>query len=177
MNCKACGVDNKVGAVMCEDCGEVLEVQVAAATAPPAKPKTASVITGDQQVCRLVEGAKTPAKNEFELPSGDGDFEFLLGRTDLDAGNIPDVDLAKFGEKVTIEGKIGYTFSRKQALIRRFGRKLYLKALGSARTMFLRKTTKDWETLKPDEEIEISSGDRMRFGGTEGYIIFEIVEI
>ena len=92
-------------------------------------------------------------------------------------GIIPDIDLAKFGEKVTSEGKVGYTFSRKQAVISRKSGRLYLKALGSARTMRLLKQEKDWKTLKQNEEIEIFSGDRVRFGGTEGYIIFEIAEI
>lgn len=173
IECKACMTKNKPGSILCENCGEPLEVQIgtnipkAVSSAPAA---SASGIQG--RACVLVEGGSKVADKEFELPPDD--FEFAIGRTDLDQGIIPDVDLTKFAEKVKIGPEVGYTVSRKQAIVsRRMGR-LYLKAIGSAKTMV--KTQKDdWKALLKDEEIEVHAGYRFRFGGSEGYVIFEVV--
>lgn len=167
--CKACGVENKPGALLCEACGDPLEMNVA--TSVPAVAAPAIAVT-DPQILRLIEGSKTAVIKEIDLPKDD--FEFLLGRTDLDQGIIPDVDLTKFGEKVTQGADIGYTFSRKQATLTRRMGKLFLKAIGNARAMHLPKGDV-WKNIQQNEEIELKAGDRVRFGGTEGYIIFEAV--
>lgn len=170
MQCKKCFADNTPGALLCEACGDLLEVEesVASSAAPPA-PSASSSGSGFGQACRLVVAGQVTDK-EIQLPQDD--FEFLLGRTDLGEGIIPDVDLVKFGEKVTIEGKTGYTFSRKQAVLYRKMGRLFLKAIGSARTMHFSKQA--WRTLGQNEETELLVGDRVRFGGSEGYVIFEI---
>lgn len=170
--CKDCGTENKDGALMCENCGEVLEVQVASGAGQVAFPAVKPSPPGAGQACRLVEAGKVTDK-EFELPQGD--FEFLVGRPDLDQGIIPDVDLTKYGGKVTIEGEAGYTFSRKQAVISHRTGRLYLKAIGSAKTMHRKQGAVDWNKIGKEEEVELQVGDRIRFGGTEGYLIFEVV--
>lgn len=158
---------------MCENCGEVLEVPVAAKTVSPAKtPTAASKAPGiEGRACALVENNKATA-NEFELPADD--FSFSVGRTDLDQGIIPDVDLIKFAQKVTVGAETGYTVSRKQAIISRRMGKLFLKSLGSAKTM-VKTSQDDWKELKKDEEMEVHATYRFRFGGSEGYVIFEVV--
>jgi len=174
IKCNNCGLDNKPGAILCEACNEPLEVTVGASVPTVASssaahtPASAVGIIG--RACGLVVGGNV-VDREFELPKDD--FGFTIGRTDLDQGIIPDVDLTKFAEKVKIGQDVGYTVSRKQAIIiRRMGR-LYLRAIG-AKTMIKPQNT-DWKELLKDQEEEILVGSRFRFGGSEGYVIFEVV--
>lgn len=180
MECSKCGTDNMAGALFCDSCGEPLDEELDVTTgspsvAPAPLPK-ASVFpapAGLGLVCKLVESGKV-ADKEFEIP--EDDFEFSLGRPDLEEGIIPDIDLTKFGEKVEIEGKKGYTFSRQHAILSRRMSRLYLKALAAStkpRTMVQKKGGK-WEVIAKDQEVELNVGDRFRLGGTEGAVIFEV---
>lgn len=185
VQCSACGTDNKPGAIMCETCGEPLEVMVgaspssgsptgpsaAAGAVSPAPKKPRSLPSSKMvETCKLVDQGRVCPDREFEIPQDD--CEMLLGRSDLDQGIIPDVDLTKFSEKVEVGGKLGYTFSRRQAVMsRRMGR-VNLKALGGAKTMY-QSNGQDWRALAQDEEVELSCGDRFRFGGSEGSVMFE----
>lgn len=174
VECKACMTKNKPGAILCENCGDPLEVQVGTGVAMAVSPTPVAAASGIQgRACVLVQGGSKVADKEFELPQDD--FEFLVGRNDLDQGIIPDVDLTKFAAKVTIGADVGYTVSRKQATIsRRMGR-LYLKATGSAKTLIRPAGKTDWQEVKKDEEVELAITARFRFGGSEGYVIFEVV--
>lgn len=170
MKCLKCGVDNKAGAVLCEACGEALPVSVVGVT-PPQVAVVATPTGIEGRACALIEAGKVTSK-EFEFSKDD--FTFTVGRTDLDKGIIPDLDLTKFAEKVKVGTEIGYTVSRKQAEIcRRMGR-LYLKAVGGAKTL-VKPLAEDWKEVKKDDEVELHVGVRFRFGGTEGYVIFEVV--
>lgn len=178
MKCKKCGFDNTTGTILCDACGDPLEMKVgisASESAPFSPPSSVKSGMGGfgSQTLRFVEGGKATGQ-EVDLP--EEDFEFLVGRTDLDEGIIPDIDLAKFGEKVTVEGKMGYTFSRKQALVSRRMESLYLKSIGGAKTMHFNFSSKEWKEVPKDGEVEIHTGDKVRFGGSSGYVIFELAE-
>ena len=172
--CASCGFDNKIGALMCEACGDPLEVNVGtSAPVSATAPAPVAAVSSGLQVLRLIEGLKTAKVKEVDIPKDD--FEFLLGRTDLDQGIIPDVDLAKFADKVTVEGKTGYTISRKQAMLKRKMGKLSLKVIGNAPVTHLPKGGA-WKNIQLNEEVTLGTGDRIRLGGEEGYVIFELTE-
>lgn len=172
IECKICGAKNTAGSIMCV-CGEPLEVAVGTASpkAVALSPAAASAgVIG--RACALVEAGKVTDK-EFEVPPDD--FSFTIGRPDLDEGIIPDIDLTKFAQKVTIGKDVGYTVSRKQAGIHRQMGKLSLIAIGSAKTLVRPKGVTDYKELPNGQETELQVGDRFRFGGSEGYVIFEVV--
>ncbi len=161
MKCAKCGTENDAGALLCESCNEPFENLNVATGSPSAN---------SGQVCKLVESGKVTDK-EFNLP--EDDFDFSIGRTDLDEGIIPDIDLLKYGQKVEQAGEFGYTFSRKHATLSRKTNRLCLKSIGAAKTM-IQKKGGSWEKLAKDQEVELNVGDRFRFGGTEGAVIFEV---
>ncbi|MBI2626087.1 MAG: hypothetical protein HYW69_00650 [Candidatus Nealsonbacteria bacterium] len=124
VECKACMTKNKPGAILCENCGDPLEVQVGTGVAMAVSPTPVAAASGIQgRACVLVQGGSKVADKEFE---------------------------------------------------RRMGR-LYLKATGSAKTLIRPAGKTDWQEVKKDEEVELAITARFRFGGSEGYVIFEVV--
>ncbi|MHA1733978.1 MAG: hypothetical protein ACTSU5_18715 [Promethearchaeota archaeon] len=186
--CPDCGGENDDGAVLCVHCGAILQAVTSSAgstggtgssggtgnTGSGTSPGTAGDTGGETATSLVVVRDGTLSDEEIELVGED--FELLLGRYDLDAGIVPDVDLTKFVEPVVgVDGQRAYTVSRKHALLVRKFDLLSITRLGNSRVLVRPRGSSDWEELKVNEARDLEVGDRVFFGNSDSNIVFEVV--
>ncbi|MFH1211135.1 MAG: hypothetical protein V1645_04450 [archaeon] len=179
--CPKCKVENPDGSMICSACLEPLPQAVGGTAAPSAA--IAPPQPQNNMVFRVLEsGIPSPSKF-FNIPIDGSDFTLVLGRPDLGATppQVPDVDLSKMTDQApgkTDEGKdgVGWHVSRRQAMVLRRSGKIYLKHLGTAKTLFKPTGAADWKALAQDEEVELGIGSDMGFGSTSAMLFFRLCD-
>lgn len=176
--CGTCGHLNRVGVLICENCGTSLisaaatilgtqkltKDQVEAAVSPDTKLKTAEVnallaagadFFDDTMLLRLeIDGSPTPI---LVYPKA----ETSLGRRDPAGGTMPEVDLTSYAAY-----RLGV--SRRHALLRQSDHHLQLVDLGSSNG-----TTVNGVRLAPHQPRTLRDGDEVMLGKMSLRVIFQ----
>ncbi len=176
--CGTCGHLNRVGLLICENCGTSLisatatilgtqklsKDQVEAAVSPETKLKTAEVnallsagadFFDDTMLLRLeIDGSPTPI---VVYPKA----ETSLGRRDPAGGTMPEVDLTSYAAY-----RLGV--SRRHALLRQSDHHLQLVDLGSSNG-----TTVNGVRLVPHQPRTLRDGDEVMLGKMSLRVIFQ----
>jgi len=144
ITCRVCGAENLANTIFCEECGNnLLEQQDMIAVSSAESAAREGVSPAMIRITILSSG------RTVDMPYG---HDILLGRQDVSAGIVPDLDLTGDGGS---EGGV----SRRHALISFQKKRVLLQDLGSTNGTVLR-----YELLTPHLARPLRNGDEFTLG-------------
>ncbi len=167
-NCAYCGHENREGLLFCEECGQSLAGDSAAATAMASTKQLQNV--PDELGTKATWGtARFGSESSIIIHIRDAAEpivlqprqETIFGRADINTRTLPDMDLSPYG---ALEKGV----SRIHAAIRRSEDTLTLVDLGSVNGTFL-----NGQRLIPNQPRVLRDGDEIRFARLVVHIYFK----
>ncbi len=167
-NCAYCGHENREGLLFCEECGQSLASDSAAAAAMASTKQLQNV--PDELGTKATWGtARFGSESSIIIHIRDAAEpivlqprqETIFGRADINTQTLPDMDLSPYG---ALEKGV----SRTHAAIRRSEDTLTLVDLGSVNGTFL-----NGQRLIPNQPRVLRDGDEIRFARLVVHIYFK----
>lgn len=164
--CSYCQSGNREGELFCEECGNPLEGSPRIETRVFEEAQAAGGKTGkkplwgtaqfnyDSTVILRVDAASEP----LTLENKD---KYVVGRTDTQSGNVPDVDLTPYGG-------LDQGVSRVHAMFQRTSNTLILTDMDSANGTYL-----NGQQMAPNQPRVLQDGDEVRFGKLSTRVFFK----
>lgn len=161
MKCRTCQAENDDSAMVCNDCGASLgQTMVKSHVAV----NHVSNLGGANFLAPVL-GDHEDMTLAFELPGHE--FDFLIGRTDLNNGIVPMISVEKKWPQTVLKPGGSWLFSRRTARIRRDATgQLLLKVEPECSIVVLIALpgSDDFEKVVADNEVSLNIGTTLMFG-------------